>query len=127
MIRLSVPWFVFLLCPLLRAQSAIPSEPVVVPDGIGVNIHFTDPQPGEMKMIADAGFKWVRMDFAWNGTEREKGVYDFGQYDGLLRHWTNTPSGRSSFSITPTGSLMTISLRIRRKRWRRLPGGPPPR
>ena len=37
---------------------------------IGVNIHFTDPAPGEMEQIAAAGFKWVRMDFEWGGIER---------------------------------------------------------
>jgi hypothetical protein len=25
-----------------------------IPEGIGVNIHFTDPRPGEMKMLAAA-------------------------------------------------------------------------
>jgi hypothetical protein len=57
---------------------------LVVPDGLGVNIHFTDPRPGEMEMIAAAGFRWVRMDFAWNGTEREKGKYDYSAYDRLM-------------------------------------------
>ena len=56
----------------------------VVPDGLGVNIHFTDPRPGEMEMLAQAGFRWVRMDFAWSGTEREKGKYDFSAYDRLM-------------------------------------------
>ena len=56
----------------------------VVPDGLGVNIHFTDPRPGEMKMLADAGFTYVRMDLNWGGTEREKGKYDFRAYDRLL-------------------------------------------
>lgn len=55
-----------------------------LPDGLGVNIHFTDPRPGEMEMLAGAGFKWVRMDFAWGGTEREKGEYDFSAYDRLM-------------------------------------------
>jgi hypothetical protein len=55
-----------------------------IPGAQGVNIHFTDPKPGEMKMLADAGFKWVRMDFAWGGIEREKGKYDFSAYDHLL-------------------------------------------
>ena len=57
---------------------------MVVPDGLGVNIHFTDPRPGEMEMLAAAGLRWVRMDFAWNGTEREKGKYDFSAYDRLM-------------------------------------------
>src|SRR3954447_22228839 len=58
---------------------------VTVPDAFGVNIHFTQPQPGEMQMLADAGFKWVRMDFTWGGTERKKGEYDFSRYDGLIK------------------------------------------
>jgi len=53
--------------------------------GLGVNIHFTDPQPGELKMIADAGFRWVRMDFVWADTERERGRYDFSAYDRLMQ------------------------------------------
>lgn len=56
----------------------------VLPDGLGVNIHFTDPKPGEMAMLAASGVRWIRMDFAWGGTEREKGKYDFSAYDRLL-------------------------------------------
>ena len=55
-----------------------------VPEGLGVNIHFTDPRPGEMEMLAGAGLRWVRMDFGWDGTERKKGQYDFSPYDRLL-------------------------------------------
>ncbi len=57
---------------------------LVVPDALGVNIHFTDPRPGEMKMLAEAGFRWVRMDFTWASIEREKGKYDFTAYDRLM-------------------------------------------
>lgn len=66
----------------LRADPSLP--PLAPRDGLGVNIHFTDPQPGEMEMIAAAGFKWVRMDFSWAGTEKQKGIYDFAPYDHLL-------------------------------------------
>jgi len=55
-----------------------------VPGGLGVNIHFTDPRPGEMAMLAGAGFRWVRMDFTWAGTERKRGEYDFRAYERLL-------------------------------------------
>jgi hypothetical protein len=55
-----------------------------VPEGLGVNIHFTDAQPGEMDMLAAGGSRIVRMDFAWGGTEREKGRYDFSAYDRLM-------------------------------------------
>jgi hypothetical protein len=58
---------------------------LAVPDALGVNIHFTDPRPGEMRMLADGGFKICRMDFTWGGTERKPGEYDFGAYDRLLQ------------------------------------------
>jgi len=60
------------------------SNSQALPAGLGVNIHFTDPQPGEIKMIADAGFRWVRMDFKWDMTEKERGRYDFTSYDRLI-------------------------------------------
>ena len=56
-----------------------------IPEGLGVNIHFTSPDPGEVKMLAAAGFRWVRMDFVWKQTELVKGKYDFSVYDNLLR------------------------------------------
>jgi len=56
----------------------------VLPDGLGVNIHFTEPRAGEMAMLAGAGCRWIRMDFVWGATEREKGKYDFSAYDRLM-------------------------------------------
>ena len=78
-----------LLCVFapLRETLAAPHPslpPPVVPECLGVNIHFTDPQRGEMEMLAAAGFKWVRMDFSWAGTERKAGEYDFSAYDRLV-------------------------------------------
>ena len=55
----------------------------VIPIGFGVNIDFTDPRPGEMKMLSQAGFRWVRMDLKWDLTEPAKGQYDFTAYDRL--------------------------------------------
>lgn len=71
-----------------QAQPAKPhgSLPdLTVPGSVGVNIHFTDAKPGEMKMISEAGFRIARMDFFWNETEKAKGVYDFSAYDRLLK------------------------------------------
>jgi hypothetical protein len=45
----------------------------LITDGLRVNIHFTSPQVGEIEMIAAAGFKWIRMDFFWEATEKKKG------------------------------------------------------
>src|SRR5689334_25384130 len=65
------------------ADRALP-RPGVVPDGLGVNIHFTDPRPGEMEMLAAGGFRFVRMDFGWGAIERQRKVYDFAAYDRLM-------------------------------------------
>jgi hypothetical protein len=70
------------MLPLALAAAMPGTDPL--PNGLGTNIHFTDPKPGEMKMIAEGGFRWLRMDFAWQGTERKKGEYDFSAYDRLL-------------------------------------------
>ena len=75
----------FIVASSVRAAPPHPSLPsAVVPDGLGVNIHFTDARPGELEMLAAAGFHWVRMDFFWGGIERQKGTYDFSAYDRLL-------------------------------------------
>ena len=68
-----------------RPASAADLPGLTVPDGLGVNIHFTDPRPGEMEMLAKAGFRWIRMDFAWDAMERQKGVYDFSAWDRLTK------------------------------------------
>jgi hypothetical protein len=72
-------------------SSAHPAAPwpsdnsaLAIPGALGVNIHFTDPKPGELAMLAAAGFRWVRMDFVWQNTEIGKGTYDFSAYDHLL-------------------------------------------
>src|SRR5260370_13378177 len=56
----------------------------ITPTGLGVNIHFTVPRQGEAKMITDAGFGFVRMDFSWSDIERQKGVYDFSIQKNLV-------------------------------------------
>jgi hypothetical protein len=72
-------------CVTGQAAPAHPSLPALgTLDGLGVNIHFTDPKPGELEMLAATGVKWVRMDMTWVATERKKGEYDFSAYDRLV-------------------------------------------
>jgi polysaccharide biosynthesis protein PslG len=70
--------------PDCEFQPSSSAQSSLIPDGLGVNIHFTDPQPGELNMLAASGVRWVRMDFKWDITERVKGVYDFVPYDRLM-------------------------------------------
>jgi hypothetical protein len=56
---------------------------LVLPQGVGVNVHFTRGHERDLDMIAAAGFKFVPMDFGWAGIERRKGEYDWSAYDEL--------------------------------------------
>jgi polysaccharide biosynthesis protein PslG len=78
---LIVPCLTLLFC--FRLAGAIDPHPTV-PESIGVAIHFLDPQPGEMKMLAASGVRWIRMDFDWSRTETAKAQYDFTAYDRLV-------------------------------------------
>ena len=49
-----------------------------------MNIHFVTGHERDLDLIAAAGFKFVRMDFAWSGIEPRKGEYDWSGYEELL-------------------------------------------
>src|SRR5436190_23338421 len=49
--------------PLLTLAVEIPDR--VLPDGVGVNIHFTRGHQKDLDLIAAAGFRLVRTDFLW--------------------------------------------------------------
>jgi polysaccharide biosynthesis protein PslG len=75
--------YLILMCtPLLSSGGEIP-EPVL-PAGVGVNIHFVTGHEQDLDLIAGAGFKFVRMDFAWGGIETRQGEYDWSGYEELL-------------------------------------------
>jgi hypothetical protein len=90
----SYPW---MLCVMERLNSSAVERSVgmpelTVPYGLGVNIHFTRPSPSQevdLDMIRNAGFKLIRMDFAWDSVEKRQGLYDFQDYrvltEGLER------------------------------------------
>ena len=61
---------------------ALPSA--TVPDGLGVNIHFTGAPIPDLNMIQAAGVKFVRMDFHWQSIETSKGSYYWPLYDNLV-------------------------------------------
>lgn len=71
-----------LLAPVAGAQVPLPI--LTREDAMGVNIHTTQPGPGELEMMRAAGFHWVRMDLTWAATEKQAGHYDFSSYDGLV-------------------------------------------
>ena len=67
----------------VQAASGLP--PFKVPDCLGVNIHFVGAETKQAGLIADAGFRVARMDFAWDSIEKTKGEYNFKPYDDLVK------------------------------------------
>ncbi len=65
----------------LTALAQIP-EPVL-PQGVGVNIHFVTGHERDLDLIAAAGFKFIRMDFGWEAIEKARGEYNWAGYDEL--------------------------------------------
>jgi len=75
------------LAALLTASAAHAQLPaLVMGDGVGVNIHFVTGHERDLDLIKAAGFKFIRMDFSWEATERTPGQYDFSEYDQLFAH-----------------------------------------
>ncbi len=68
------------------AATAAELPKLMLPAGVGVNIHFTRGRERDLDMIAAAGFKFIRMDFTWESIERKKGVYDWSAYDELTKN-----------------------------------------
>ncbi len=74
----------FLLsCLAALAAQAADLPDLVLPQGVGVNIHFTRGHERDLDLIAAAGFKFIRMDFGWGGTERKRGEYNWAEYEEL--------------------------------------------
>src|SRR4051794_32162468 len=71
----------FIAALMIVCSSALAADPFetfrTIPNGLGVNIHFTHPKKGELEQLAGAGFKLVRMDFTWSATEKDDRSYDF--------------------------------------------------
>jgi len=72
-----------MICSICAAApSGLPS--FVIPDCLGVNIHFMGTETRQVNQIASGGFRFIRMDFSWVHIEKKKGEYDFKPYDELV-------------------------------------------
>ena len=88
------------------------AEPIAISEAFGVNVHFIDPDPAEIKMIAGAGFRWVRTDFKWELTEVERGKYDFTPYESLVSE-LGKQNLRALFILDYGNPLYTQGMSVR--------------
>jgi len=80
-------WFPFIVClHLFQPVNGAELPDLTIPNGVGVNIHFVTGHQQDLDLIAAAGFKFIRMDFAWEATEPEKGKYQWSGYEELLKN-----------------------------------------
>jgi polysaccharide biosynthesis protein PslG len=87
-------------------------KPIAISEAFGVNVHFIDPDPAEIRMIADAGFRWVRTDFKWELTEVERGKYDFTRYEPLVNE-LGKQKLRALFILDYGNPLYTQGMSVR--------------
>lgn len=71
------------------------SSTKIIPNGIGINV-FGNPSEKEVKLMSEAGVKWVRIDLVWSNIEQSKGIYNFrdtgyDQFIGLLSKYNIQP------------------------------------
>jgi hypothetical protein len=57
---------------------------LVLPAGLGVNLHPTRVARAQIAQLAALGFRVVRLDLLWDQIERRRGHYDFSTYEPLL-------------------------------------------
>ena len=89
MIRSTLSGFALLTASLLSLPAPAAELPtLVIPQGVGVNIHFSSGHEKDLDMIAAAGIKVVRADFPWAEIERYQGVYNWSAYEELAKNMT---------------------------------------
>jgi len=78
--------FILITCLFLTAQGVNASNlpALFTNQGFGVNLHAGSFTIKDLDMIQEAGFKIIRTDLTWHEIEKEKGVYNFSNFDQLL-------------------------------------------
>lgn len=71
---------------------------VLIPDGLGVNIHFRGAPKRDMDLLKEAHIRFIRADLTWAQVERKKGIYDFSRFDALVESFT-AQEGRILFIL----------------------------
>src|SRR5690606_20081811 len=60
--------------------------PPTIPSGMGVQLKPNNFTIETIDAVHAAGFRVIRRGVYWNAVEKEKGVYDFSDYDAQMEH-----------------------------------------
>ncbi|WFB36172.1 cellulase family glycosylhydrolase [Kiritimatiellota bacterium B12222] len=82
-------------------QAEVLELPVVFPDGCAIQLKTHNFTIETLDQVHAMGFKVVRRGFYWTGVEKEKGVYDFSDYDAQMAH-------AKSLGLTVVGVLFNV-------------------
>lgn len=69
-----------------KPAQADPLPPPVIPAGVGVQLKPNNFTIETIDQVHAAGFRVIRRGFYWNAVEKQKGVYDFSDYDAQMEH-----------------------------------------
>lgn len=67
----------------LLCAASLPDS--TVPQSCAVQLKANNNDAANLDLIKAAGFKYVRRGFIWAGVEKQEGVYDFSEYDRLVK------------------------------------------
>lgn len=78
------PFIAPMVAALVCAGSAFTVElpDLTVPNSLGIQLKTSAPE--DLERIGQTGVRFMRRGFYWNTIEKEKGVYDFTEYDAML-------------------------------------------
>jgi hypothetical protein len=78
--------FIFCLAALLGQPLTATELPGNrIPDGWGVQLKGHCNEAADLDQVKAAGLTWVRHGFHWGAIEKEKGVYDYGDYERFVK------------------------------------------
>ncbi|MEK4751999.1 cellulase family glycosylhydrolase [Priestia sp. FSL R5-0597] len=98
-------FLLFLSFKFRTQEESLKPNNIKIGDSLGVSIH-RDVTENDMKNIANAGFKWVRIDIFWERVETKKGKYDFEKtgYD-QINNWIKKYDLKPYYILTYSNPL----------------------
>jgi hypothetical protein len=74
------------------AALALPEVPEAVDKSLGINVDLsrlgTEQRQRVLAAVAEGGYRWLRLRFAWDVIEPERDSYDWSVWDGIVRDIT---------------------------------------